>query len=631
MERLVFPLTTPLTAPVAPADQKSCSPSPLCSDVGGEVASQPWFAVMPSAEDLQLDSSLELMEVAGGDDCLMPPPANSSLGRQPHCSEPGVVHSTTSNPTPTSFDQQLPSGSRSLSPKPQLYLTRLPPPPASLPPHDLLDEHSEQTQRSPSSPEALLPTDCCFGSSRGGIRLSSVDIMPMLDSSTFSPATDSKAEHAALDSTAYRHTSEGSNTTRDQRQSSAALMAARQQMDCGDDGRVSSSLDLVRALHDSGYPAEQPQQLGTRLYESLSRTDLQTDLCSPAWYDEGSESSLFGGLLDDPLSCGGDCCCAAGQTVGYTPTHALLWENAHKQFRAGEDRALPPLYSQPLPSPAQRALCLPTSGVGVRTSSGGWKKRAREQRSSGSPHRQHHKHRHVHHHRHHSSSSTHHRKHSPEKRSRGHSRVRRDTTSATDDNDTASHAARLTVTHTGSEEAEETKEGEMCALLRSPKRKYAGKRSRLPPAAEDEQDEETAAHPGIAHRAHTTSSTSSSSAVAASLTAAVQKYTENGERLVDIRPYLSLPQQRAAGLLGVNSSILSKRWRVAAHQCKWPYRMLCKLDHKLTAILMQYVDTPNDPLPSWACEEIDKLVARRNELLTHTLVPLPAPNDKHRT
>jgi len=99
--------------------------------------------------------------------------------------------------------------------------------------------------------------------------------------------------------------------------------------------------------------------------------------------------------------------------------------------------------------------------------------------------------------------------------------------------------------------------------------------------------------------------------------------SETDTRLVDIYPYLCLPQKSAARALGVNTSILSKRWRAASNGCKWPYRLLCQVDHRLTLILAQHVQTPNVAFPETVAAEVRELMQRRQGLLTHTLVPLP--------
>eukprot|EP01122_Echinamoeba_exundans_P012712 TRINITY_DN53_c0_g1_i1.p1 TRINITY_DN53_c0_g1~~TRINITY_DN53_c0_g1_i1.p1 ORF type:complete len:399 (-),score=34.38 TRINITY_DN53_c0_g1_i1:339-1535(-) len=57
------------------------------------------------------------------------------------------------------------------------------------------------------------------------------------------------------------------------------------------------------------------------------------------------------------------------------------------------------------------------------------------------------------------------------------------------------------------------------------------------------------------------------------------------QRLVDISPYLNLPQKEAAKRLGLPVSTLSKRWKDATHDRKWPYRTIAKIDKEVMAIL----------------------------------------------
>jgi len=56
-------------------------------------------------------------------------------------------------------------------------------------------------------------------------------------------------------------------------------------------------------------------------------------------------------------------------------------------------------------------------------------------------------------------------------------------------------------------------------------------------------------------------------------------------KYVDITDYLNMPQTRVAKTLGIPSSTLSKRWREAARQRKWPWRTVCKIDKEIMALL----------------------------------------------
>jgi len=53
----------------------------------------------------------------------------------------------------------------------------------------------------------------------------------------------------------------------------------------------------------------------------------------------------------------------------------------------------------------------------------------------------------------------------------------------------------------------------------------------------------------------------------------------------DVTPFIQLSQEKAAQKLGIPKSTLSKRWREATCNRKWPYRQLCKLDREIKTII----------------------------------------------
>lgn len=53
----------------------------------------------------------------------------------------------------------------------------------------------------------------------------------------------------------------------------------------------------------------------------------------------------------------------------------------------------------------------------------------------------------------------------------------------------------------------------------------------------------------------------------------------------DITPFITLSQERAAKKLGIPKSTLSKRWREATCNRKWPYRQLCKVDREIKTLI----------------------------------------------
>jgi len=59
----------------------------------------------------------------------------------------------------------------------------------------------------------------------------------------------------------------------------------------------------------------------------------------------------------------------------------------------------------------------------------------------------------------------------------------------------------------------------------------------------------------------------------------------NGQNFVDITEYLNMPQSEAAKKLGIPPSTLSKRWKEAVRNRKWPWRVVCKLDKEIMTLL----------------------------------------------
>ncbi len=59
----------------------------------------------------------------------------------------------------------------------------------------------------------------------------------------------------------------------------------------------------------------------------------------------------------------------------------------------------------------------------------------------------------------------------------------------------------------------------------------------------------------------------------------------NGQNFVDITEYLNMPQSEAAKKLSIPPSTLSKRWKEAVRNRKWPWRVVCKLDKEIMTLL----------------------------------------------
>eukprot|EP01114_Cavostelium_apophysatum_P009814 TRINITY_DN23098_c0_g1_i1.p1 TRINITY_DN23098_c0_g1~~TRINITY_DN23098_c0_g1_i1.p1 ORF type:complete len:287 (-),score=65.39 TRINITY_DN23098_c0_g1_i1:116-976(-) len=87
---------------------------------------------------------------------------------------------------------------------------------------------------------------------------------------------------------------------------------------------------------------------------------------------------------------------------------------------------------------------------------------------------------------------------------------------------------------------------------------------------------------------------------------------------VDVTPFLILPQHEAARRLGVPCSTLSKRWKEASVNRKWPYRIVCKLDKEITTLLKNVENSANNlstPLSPAVEENLGLLLKKRQEEL----------------
>lgn len=94
----------------------------------------------------------------------------------------------------------------------------------------------------------------------------------------------------------------------------------------------------------------------------------------------------------------------------------------------------------------------------------------------------------------------------------------------------------------------------------------------------------------------------------------------NDQRYSDITKYLNMPQNQAAKHLGIPPSTLSKRWREAAPNRKWPYRTVCKIDKEITTLLH---NIPQDGvIPPDIEKKLSELIAKRQEELKTIVVRL---------
>jgi len=92
---------------------------------------------------------------------------------------------------------------------------------------------------------------------------------------------------------------------------------------------------------------------------------------------------------------------------------------------------------------------------------------------------------------------------------------------------------------------------------------------------------------------------------------------------MDITEYLNLPQTDAAKKLGIPTSTLSKRWKEAVVNRKWPYRTVAKLDKEIMTLLHnipQGQEAP--PLPAEIEHSLGILLRKRQEELRTVVIRL---------
>jgi len=93
---------------------------------------------------------------------------------------------------------------------------------------------------------------------------------------------------------------------------------------------------------------------------------------------------------------------------------------------------------------------------------------------------------------------------------------------------------------------------------------------------------------------------------------------------VDVTPFLILPQHEAARRLGVPCSTLSKRWKEASVNRKWPYRIVCKLDKEITTLLKNVENNASmvssSPLSPAIEESLGVLLKKRQEELRTVVI-----------
>jgi len=94
----------------------------------------------------------------------------------------------------------------------------------------------------------------------------------------------------------------------------------------------------------------------------------------------------------------------------------------------------------------------------------------------------------------------------------------------------------------------------------------------------------------------------------------------DGGQYCDITEYLNMPQSQAAKKLGIPPSTLSKRWKEAARNRKWPWRTTCKIDKEITTLLHNI--PPGGAIPEEIEANLAMLLRRRSEELKPVVIRL---------
>jgi len=102
-----------------------------------------------------------------------------------------------------------------------------------------------------------------------------------------------------------------------------------------------------------------------------------------------------------------------------------------------------------------------------------------------------------------------------------------------------------------------------------------------------------------------------SSSPSSSRRGAIRRTRSHDDVFQNVAPYLHLPQHEAAKTLGIPSSTLSKRWKEATNNRKWPFRELAKLDKEIVTLAQNAFHSLHaDKLKS----ALERLVLKRKEV-----------------
>jgi len=91
----------------------------------------------------------------------------------------------------------------------------------------------------------------------------------------------------------------------------------------------------------------------------------------------------------------------------------------------------------------------------------------------------------------------------------------------------------------------------------------------------------------------------------------ISKKMNEKEEYIDVAPFVTFPQHEAARRLGIPSSTLSKKWKDATVNRKWPYRALAKIDKEITTIMHNIPKNSDGTLDPELEEQLAVLLRKR--------------------
>jgi len=102
----------------------------------------------------------------------------------------------------------------------------------------------------------------------------------------------------------------------------------------------------------------------------------------------------------------------------------------------------------------------------------------------------------------------------------------------------------------------------------------------------------------------------------------------NDQGYFDITPFISLSQEKAAKQLGLPKSTLSKRWREATCNRKWPYRQLCKLDREIKTLVHNIHSHAGEDIGPQLQASLASLIKQRQEEARIVYIKNITPHEK---